>query len=64
MGHDCHGMVVFSCEPRPGRKEVKEAVLPGGSRTVIPTRDYPLILERIAGQIRRELGPHALEPYP
>jgi hypothetical protein len=64
MGYDCRGMVVFSCEPRPGRQEVKEAVLPEGGRTVIPMRDYPVILERIAGEIRGELGPHALEPYP
>lgn len=63
-GHDCRGLVVFSCEPRPRRREVRESVTAMVGSVVVPPRDYPAILTRIETEMKAELGVRATVPYP
>lgn len=63
-GYDCRGLVIFSCEPRPHRREVRDAVMAMAGSVVVPQRDYPGILARIEEEMKAELGDQVVDPYP
>lgn len=63
-GHDCRGLVAFSCEPRPRRREVRESVAASVGGVVVPQQDYPAILARIERAMKAELGDQVTSPYP
>jgi hypothetical protein len=63
-GYDCRGVFRISCEPHLRRGEILAHVLPPGETRVIPRRDYPRLLDRIAREIRDELGERATLRWP
>jgi hypothetical protein len=63
-GYDCRGCFTLSCEPHLRRGDILAQVLPPGETRVIPRRDYPRLLAKIADGIREELGPRATQSWP
>jgi hypothetical protein len=63
-GYDCRGLFTLSCEPRLRRGGILAHLLPPGETRVIPRRDYPRLIAKIADEMRAELGSRATQAWP